>query len=92
MSTAIEASGGRRWYAQPDDLIGRRRVPDLDRYCVKHGLKMITVADLIAYRRLHDKLVERVAEAQMPTKFGDFAVVGFRSLVDDKHHGLHGFS
>jgi 3,4-dihydroxy 2-butanone 4-phosphate synthase / GTP cyclohydrolase II len=62
------------------------RVPDLERYCAKHGLKMITVADLIAYRRRHDKLVERVVETQLPTKFGDFQVVGFRSLVDDKHH------
>ncbi len=62
------------------------RVPDLEAYCAKHGLKMITVADLIAYRRRHDKLVERVAEAQLPTAFGDFTVVGFRSLVDDKHH------
>jgi 3,4-dihydroxy 2-butanone 4-phosphate synthase/GTP cyclohydrolase II len=62
------------------------RVPDLERYCAKHGLKMITVADLIAYRRQHDRLVERVVQTQMPTKFGDFEVVGFRSLVDDKHH------
>jgi 3,4-dihydroxy 2-butanone 4-phosphate synthase/GTP cyclohydrolase II len=62
------------------------RVPDLERYCAKHGLKMITVADLIAYRRRHDKLIERVVEAGMPTKFGDFQVVGFRSLVDEKHH------
>src|SRR5687768_5769673 len=62
------------------------RVPDLERYCAKHGLKMITVADLIAYRRRHDKLVERVVEARLPTKFGDFNVVGFRTLVDDKHH------
>jgi 3,4-dihydroxy 2-butanone 4-phosphate synthase/GTP cyclohydrolase II len=62
------------------------RVPDLARYCAKHGLKMITVADLIAYRRRHDKLVERVAEAQLPTLFGEFTVVGFRSLVDEKHH------
>jgi 3,4-dihydroxy 2-butanone 4-phosphate synthase / GTP cyclohydrolase II len=62
------------------------RVPDLEGYCAKHGLKMITVADLIAYRRRHDKLVERVVEANLPTKFGDFTVVGFRSLVDDKHH------
>jgi 3,4-dihydroxy 2-butanone 4-phosphate synthase/GTP cyclohydrolase II len=62
------------------------RVPDLERYCQKHGLKMVTVADLIAYRRQHDKLIERVAEAALPTKFGDFQVVGFRSLVDDKHH------
>jgi 3,4-dihydroxy 2-butanone 4-phosphate synthase/GTP cyclohydrolase II len=62
------------------------RVPDLERYCAKHGLKMITVADLIAYRRQHDKLIERVVETQLPTRFGDFQVVGFRSLVDDKHH------
>jgi 3,4-dihydroxy 2-butanone 4-phosphate synthase/GTP cyclohydrolase II len=62
------------------------RVPDLERYCAEHGLKMITVADLIAYRSRHDKLVERVAEARLPTKFGDFTVVGFRSLVDEKHH------
>ncbi len=47
---------------------------------------MITVADLIAYRRRNDKLIERVVEAQLPTQFGDFRVVGFRSLVDDKHH------
>jgi 3,4-dihydroxy 2-butanone 4-phosphate synthase / GTP cyclohydrolase II len=62
------------------------RVPDLELYCQKHGLKMVTVADLIAYRRQHDKLIERVAEAALPTKFGDFQVVGFRSLVDGKHH------
>jgi 3,4-dihydroxy 2-butanone 4-phosphate synthase / GTP cyclohydrolase II len=62
------------------------RVPDLERYCAKHGLKMVTVADLIAYRRKHDKLIERVVETQLPTKFGDFQVVGFRSLIDDKHH------
>ena len=62
------------------------RVPDLALYCKRHGLKMITVADLIAYRRRHDKLIERVVETGLPTAFGDFAAVGFRSLVDDKHH------
>src|SRR5918998_249163 len=62
------------------------RVPDLVHYCERHGLKMITVADLIAYRRQNEKLVERVAEARLPTHFGDFTVVGFRSLVDEKHH------
>jgi 3,4-dihydroxy 2-butanone 4-phosphate synthase/GTP cyclohydrolase II len=62
------------------------RVPDLVGYCERHGLKMITVADLIAYRSQHDKLVERVVETRLPTRFGEFAVVGFRSLVDDKHH------
>jgi 3,4-dihydroxy 2-butanone 4-phosphate synthase/GTP cyclohydrolase II len=62
------------------------RVPDLDIYCERHGLKMITVADLIAYRRRHDKLVERVVTTRLPTAFGEFDVVGYRSLVDDKHH------
>ncbi|MEA2450290.1 MAG: 3,4-dihydroxy 2-butanone 4-phosphate synthase / cyclohydrolase [Thermoleophilaceae bacterium] len=62
------------------------RVPDLERYCAKHDLKMITVADLIAYRRRHDKLIERVVETQLPTEYGDFRAVGFRSLVDEKHH------
>src|SRR5881275_853004 len=47
---------------------------------------MITVADLISYRRRHDKLVERVVETALPTDFGDFTAVGFRSLVDSKHH------
>src|SRR4051794_16536911 len=62
------------------------RVGDLVGFCEHHGLKMITVADLIAYRRMHDKLVERVVATRLPTAFGDFAVVGYRSLVDDKHH------
>ena len=62
------------------------RVDDLVGYCAEHGLKMITVSDLIAYRRRHDKLVERVVEAQLPTRYGEFNVVGYRSLVDDKHH------
>jgi 3,4-dihydroxy 2-butanone 4-phosphate synthase / GTP cyclohydrolase II len=62
------------------------RVPDLERYCARHGLKMITVADLIAYRRRHDRLIERVVTTRLPTAFGDFDVVGYRSLVDDKHH------
>jgi 3,4-dihydroxy 2-butanone 4-phosphate synthase/GTP cyclohydrolase II len=62
------------------------RVPDLVQYCDRHGLRMITVADLIAYRRKHDKLIERVVETSLPTDYGEFNVVGFRSLVDDKHH------
>jgi 3,4-dihydroxy 2-butanone 4-phosphate synthase / GTP cyclohydrolase II len=62
------------------------RVPDLVGYCERHGLKMITVADLIAYRRKHDKLVERVVSTRLPTEFGEFTAVGYRALVDDKHH------
>jgi 3,4-dihydroxy 2-butanone 4-phosphate synthase/GTP cyclohydrolase II len=62
------------------------RVDDLAAYCHKHGLRMITIADLIAYRRKHDQLVERVVATGLPTGFGDFTAVGYRSLVDDKHH------
>jgi 3,4-dihydroxy 2-butanone 4-phosphate synthase/GTP cyclohydrolase II len=62
------------------------RVPDLVPYAERHGLKMITIADLIAYRRRTEKLVERVVSTALPTAFGDFNAVGYRSLVDDKHH------
>jgi 3,4-dihydroxy 2-butanone 4-phosphate synthase / GTP cyclohydrolase II len=62
------------------------RVADLIPYCEKHGLKMVTVADLIAYRRRTEKLVERVVDTALPTVFGDFTAVGYRSLVDNKHH------
>jgi 3,4-dihydroxy 2-butanone 4-phosphate synthase/GTP cyclohydrolase II len=62
------------------------RVPDLVPYCERHGLRMITVADLIAYRRRTERLVERVVSTRLPTAFGEFAAVGYRSLVDDKHH------
>jgi 3,4-dihydroxy 2-butanone 4-phosphate synthase / GTP cyclohydrolase II len=62
------------------------RVKDLIPYCERHSLKMITVADLIKYRRRTERLVERVAEAGLPTEFGDFNVVGYRSRLDNKHH------
>jgi 3,4-dihydroxy 2-butanone 4-phosphate synthase/GTP cyclohydrolase II len=62
------------------------RVPDLRRYCERHGLKMVTVADLVAYRRRHEKLVERVVATNLPTAAGDFVAVGYRSLIDNKHH------
>jgi len=62
------------------------RVDDLAVYCHKHGLNMVTIADLIAYRRRHDQLIERVVSTVLPTGFGEFQAVGYRSLVDDKHH------
>jgi 3,4-dihydroxy 2-butanone 4-phosphate synthase / GTP cyclohydrolase II len=62
------------------------RVPDLAPYCERHRLKMITVADLIAYRRRTEKLIERVVATRLPTAFGEFSAVGYRSLVDHKHH------
>jgi 3,4-dihydroxy 2-butanone 4-phosphate synthase/GTP cyclohydrolase II len=62
------------------------RVPDLVRYCARHGLTMITVADLVAYRRRTEKLVERIAVAAMPTRYGDFVAYGYRSMIDGQQH------
>jgi 3,4-dihydroxy 2-butanone 4-phosphate synthase / GTP cyclohydrolase II len=62
------------------------RVPDLEKFCAKHDMKMVTVADLIEYRRRQDKLVHREVEVTLPTAFGDFRAVAYRSLVDNKHH------
>jgi 3,4-dihydroxy 2-butanone 4-phosphate synthase / GTP cyclohydrolase II len=62
------------------------RVPDLVGYCERHGLKMITVADLIAYRREHEGLVERVVETRLPTRFGVFDIVGYQTSIDAQQH------
>jgi 3,4-dihydroxy 2-butanone 4-phosphate synthase / GTP cyclohydrolase II len=62
------------------------RVDDLVPYCERHGLVMVTIAELIAYRRRNDKLIERVVSTGLPTAFGEFQVIGYRSLVDNKHH------
>jgi 3,4-dihydroxy 2-butanone 4-phosphate synthase/GTP cyclohydrolase II len=62
------------------------RVPDLIPYCERHGLKLVTVADLIEYRRRHEQLVERMTMVRMPTAFGDFAAVAFRETLTGKHH------
>jgi 3,4-dihydroxy 2-butanone 4-phosphate synthase/GTP cyclohydrolase II len=62
------------------------RVPDLVPYCEEHGLKMITVADLIEYRRRHEKLVERTTSVRLPTGYGEFTAVAFRETLTGKHH------
>jgi 3,4-dihydroxy 2-butanone 4-phosphate synthase/GTP cyclohydrolase II len=62
------------------------RVPDLMEYCKRHGLKMVTVADLIRYRRRTERLVRQVAAVRMPTRFGDFTAYGYESLLDGEQH------
>jgi 3,4-dihydroxy 2-butanone 4-phosphate synthase/GTP cyclohydrolase II len=62
------------------------RVPDLIPYCERHGLKLVTVADLIEYRRRHEELVERMTTVQMPTTYGEFTAVAFRETLTGKHH------
>jgi 3,4-dihydroxy 2-butanone 4-phosphate synthase / GTP cyclohydrolase II len=62
------------------------RVDDLVPYCERHGLKMITVAELVEYRRRHEKLVERGAEVRLPTEYGEFHAVAFREKLTGKTH------
>jgi 3,4-dihydroxy 2-butanone 4-phosphate synthase / GTP cyclohydrolase II len=62
------------------------RVPDLIPYCEDHGLKLITVADLIEYRRRNEKLVERTTSVRLPTAYAEFQAVAFREKLTGKHH------
>lgn len=62
------------------------RLPQLEVMSQKYNLKIISIADLIAYRRRHEKLVHRVAEAKLPTKYGDFMAVAYKSDIDNDEH------
>ncbi len=62
------------------------RLPDLKRFAEEHGLPILTIADLIAYRKAREKLVERVAEADLPTKWGHFRIVTYRDLLSGQEH------
>ena len=62
------------------------RVPDLVEFCERHGLKLVTVADLIEYRRRTEKLVERVVPVRLPTDHGDFQAVAYREALTGKQH------
>jgi 3,4-dihydroxy 2-butanone 4-phosphate synthase / GTP cyclohydrolase II len=62
------------------------RLPDLTLFARSHGLKLISIADLIAYRRQHDVLVTKVAEAKIPTRHGEFRSIAYESVVDGRTH------
>jgi 3,4-dihydroxy 2-butanone 4-phosphate synthase / GTP cyclohydrolase II len=62
------------------------RIPDLIPYCERHGVKLVTVADLIEYRRRTEKLVERMTSVRLPTDYGEFTAVAFRETLSGKHH------
>lgn len=69
-----------------DDPTLIARTPELMRFAKKHNLAIITIEDLIAWRRRHETLIERKAEVSLPTEYGDFRAYGYRSLVDDSEH------
>ncbi|HTI33204.1 MAG TPA: 3,4-dihydroxy-2-butanone-4-phosphate synthase, partial [Miltoncostaea sp.] len=62
------------------------RVPDLVPYAAEHGLKIITIAQLIEHRRRTERLIERGTAARLPTETGEWSAVGYRSILDGKHH------
>lgn len=62
------------------------RVPELFKFAKKHGLKIITIADLIEYRRRTEKLVKRAAETRLPTKYGEFTAIAYESILDHNCH------
>src|SRR5687768_10370952 len=68
----------------PDGSMARR--PQLEEFAAYHKLKFITVAQIVAYRLKHERLVTRSAEARVPTRYGDFTLVAFENQVDGREH------
>ncbi len=62
------------------------RVPELKEFCGRHGLKLLTVADLIRYRMQHERYVKRIAESILPTRYGEFRMIAYASEADNELH------
>jgi 3,4-dihydroxy 2-butanone 4-phosphate synthase / GTP cyclohydrolase II len=69
-----------------EDKTDMARVPELERFAEEHGLLLISIADLIRYRRQNEKLVRRIAEARIPTRWGDFTCYAYESVLDGEQH------
>ena len=68
----------------PDGTMARR--PQLERFATEHGITFVTIAQLVAYRLAHERLVHPVASARLPTAYGEFRIVGYRNDVDAAEH------
>jgi 3,4-dihydroxy 2-butanone 4-phosphate synthase/GTP cyclohydrolase II len=68
----------------PDGTMARR--PQLEIISRKHGIPVVSIADIIAYRLTHEKLIERLVETRLPTRWGEFRAIAFRSFVDTDEH------
>jgi 3,4-dihydroxy 2-butanone 4-phosphate synthase/GTP cyclohydrolase II len=69
-----------------EDKASMMRMAELEVFAEKHGLPLITIADLIRYRRRHEKLVHMVSSATIPTEFGDFEARVYESTLDGEQH------
>ena len=62
------------------------RLPTLESFAEEHGLKILSIAQIIAHRRRHERLIERVAEARLPSRWGEFKAIAYKSYVDQGEH------
>jgi 3,4-dihydroxy 2-butanone 4-phosphate synthase / GTP cyclohydrolase II len=69
-----------------DDRLGMARLPELEKFAEKHGLPLVTIADLIRHRRQTERLVRRTGSARLPTDFGEFRCIAYESLIDHETH------
>jgi 3,4-dihydroxy 2-butanone 4-phosphate synthase/GTP cyclohydrolase II len=69
-----------------EDKQSMARLPELERFAAHHGLVIISIADLVRYRRRSEKLVERISSARIPTRLGEFTGHAYQSLIDGEHH------
>jgi 3,4-dihydroxy 2-butanone 4-phosphate synthase/GTP cyclohydrolase II len=69
-----------------EDKSSMARLPELDRFAARHGLPLISIADLIRYRRRNEKLVRQVSEARIPMEGGDYTAHVYESLLDGEQH------
>ncbi|NNN01304.1 MAG: bifunctional 3,4-dihydroxy-2-butanone-4-phosphate synthase/GTP cyclohydrolase II [Acidimicrobiaceae bacterium] len=69
-----------------EDKSDMARLPELERFAARHALPLVSIADLIRYRRHHEKLVRRIAEASLPTEHGQFQAYVFESVLDSEQH------
>lgn len=69
-----------------EDGMGMARRPELESFAARHGLLLITIADLIRYRRQTERLVRRTADARVPTEFGEFRCLAYQSVIDHETH------
>jgi 3,4-dihydroxy 2-butanone 4-phosphate synthase/GTP cyclohydrolase II len=68
------------------DKTGMARLPELEEFAKRHGLPIVTIADLIRYRRHHEKLVKQIAQASLPTEYGQFQAFVYESVLDGQQH------
>lgn len=85
-AAGLRAAGVLCEVVSEDDPTGMARLPELRRFCDRHGLALISIEQLADWRRIHTPVVARSVESRLPTRYGDFHAVGYTGLVDGVEH------